>query len=126
MSTSAVLAIIATLDTLLAFRAAQDVADLPVSPMRDLVAQGIGNCAAGFAGGVAGRGFPELEHGCLSCRRQNAAGADIVRLLLGTATVLTPQVLAAIPSVVLAGILLATGILLFDRSVFRSLAETVG
>jgi hypothetical protein len=38
----------------LAFRAAQNVTDLAVSPVRDLVAQGIGNFAAGFAGGIAG------------------------------------------------------------------------
>ena len=58
VSTSAVLAIIATLDSLLAIRAAQNVADLAVSPVRDLVAQGIGNCAAGFAGGIAGAASP--------------------------------------------------------------------
>ena len=39
------------------------------------------------------------------------------------ASMFAPQAIAAIPSIVLAGILLATGILLFDRSVFGIVAE---
>ena len=38
-------------------------------------------------------------------------------------SVLAPQAVAAIPSIVLAGILLATGVLLFDRSVFGIVGE---
>ena len=123
VSTSAVLAIIATLDSLLAFRAAQNVADLPISPVRDLVAQGIGNCAAGFAGGIAGAASPSSSMAAYRAGgRMRLVSVSCGLLLLG-ASWLTPQAIAAIPSIALAGILLATGVLLFDRSVFGIVAE---
>ena len=123
MSTSAVLAIIATLDSLLAFRAAQNVADLPISPVRDLVAQGIGNCAAGLAGGIAGAASPSSSMAAYRAGGRTRWVPMSCGLLLLAASVLTPQAVAAIPSIVLAGILLATGVLLFDRSVFGNIAE---
>ncbi len=122
-STSAVLAVIATLDSLLAFRAAQNVADIPVSPVRDLVAQGIGNCAAGFAGGIAGAASPSSSMAAYRAGGRTRLVPLSCGLLLLAASVLAPQGFAAIPSIVLAGILLATGILLFDRSVFGIVGE---
>ncbi len=121
--TSAVLAIIATLDSLLAFRAAQNVADLAVSPVRDLVAQGIGNCAAGLAGGIAGAASPGSTMAAYRAGGTTRVVSLSTGLLLLAVSVLAPQVLAAIPSVVLAGILLATGVLLFDSGVFKVVAE---
>lgn len=123
VSTSAVLAIIATLDSLLAFRAAQNVADLAISPTRDLVAQGIGNCAAGFAGGLAGAASPSSSMAAYRAGGRTRLVSVSCGLLLLAASVLTPQAIAAIPSIVLAGILLATGVLLFDNSVFGIVAE---
>jgi sulfate permease, SulP family len=123
ISTSAVLAIIATLDSLLALRAAQNVTDLAVSPVRDLVAQGIGNCAAGLAGGIAGAASPSSTMAAYRAGGRTRLVAVSCGLLLLAVSVLAPQMLASIPSVVLAGILLATGILLFDRSVFGIVTE---
>ncbi len=123
VSTSVVLAIIATLDSLLAFRAAQNVADLAISPVRDLIAQGIGNCAAGFAGGIAGAPAPGSSMAAYRAGGRTRLVSISCALLLLAASVLTPQAVAAIPSIVLAGILLATGVLLFDRSVFSIVAE---
>ena len=123
VSTAAVLAIIATLDSLMAFRAAQNAADLAISPVRDLVAQGIGNCAAGFAGGIAGAAAPSSSMAAYRAGGRTRLVPVSCGLLLLAASVLTPQALAAIPSIVLAGILLATGVLLFDRSVFGIVLE---
>ena len=123
VSTSAVLAIIATLDSLLAIRAAQNVADLAVSPVRDLVAQGIGNCAAGFAGGIAGAASPSATMAAWRAGGRTRLVSASCGLSLLAVSALAPQALAAIPSIVLAGILLATGVLLFDRSVFGIVAE---
>ncbi len=122
VSTSAVLAIIATLDSLLAFRAAQNVADIAVSPVRDLVAQGIGNCAAGFAGGIAGAASPSATMAAYRAGGRTRWVGVSCGLSLLAVSALAPQAVAAIPSIVLAGILLATGILLFDRSVFGMVA----
>lgn len=123
ISTSAVLAIIATLDSLLAFRTTQNVTDLAVSPVRDLVAQGIGNCAAGLAGGIAAAASPSSTMAAYRAGGRTRWVSLSCGLLLLAMSVLAPQVLASIPSVVLAGVLLATGILLFDRSVFGIVTE---
>jgi SulP family sulfate permease len=85
--------------------------------VRDLVAQGIGNFASGIAGGVAGAASLSsamAAHRAGGRTRRVSASSG---LLLLAVTALAPQLLAAIPSVVLAGILLATGMLLFDRGV---------
>ncbi len=97
--------------------------DLAVSPVRDLVAQGIGNCAAGFAGGIAGAASPSSTMAAYRAGGRTRLVAVSCGLLLLAVSVLAPQVLASIPLVVLAGILLATGILLFDRSVFGIVTE---
>src|SRR5206468_3168990 len=55
---SFILAAVATMDSLLAIRSAQNVSDLKMSPLRDLVAQGIGNCAAAVMGGVTSAASP--------------------------------------------------------------------
>ena len=123
VSAAAVLAIIATLDSLMAFRAAQNVADLAISPVRDLVAQGVGNCAASLAGGIAGAPSPSSSMAAYRAGGRTRLVAVSCGLFLLAASVLTPQAVAAIPSVVLAGIMLATGVLLFDRSVFGIVLE---
>lgn len=123
VSTSAVLAIIATLDSLLAFRAAQNTADIAVSPVRDLVAQGIGNSAAGFAGGIAGAASPSSTMAAYRAGGTTRLVPISCGLLLLVANMLVPQSIAAIPSIVLGGILLATGVLLFDRSILLIVGE---
>ncbi len=95
----------------------------PVSPVRDLVAQGVGNCAAGFAGGIAGAASPSSSMAAYRAGGRTRLVSVSCGLLLLATSVLTPQAVAAIPSVVLAAILLATGVLLFDRSVFGIVAE---
>jgi MFS superfamily sulfate permease-like transporter len=123
VSTSAALAIIATLDSLLAFRAAQNVADIAISPVRDLVAQGIGNCAAGIAGGIVGAAAPSSSIVAYRAGGRTRLVPVSCGLFLLGASVFAPQTLGAVPSIVLAGVLLATGLLLFDSSVFRIVAE---
>ncbi len=120
---SFVLAIVATMDTLLAFRTAQNITDLPTSPVRDLFAQGIGNCASAVAGGVTGAASPSPTLAAYRAggrTRLAPLSSAMVLLILST---LFPRYLAAIPSVVLSGILLAVGILLFDRWIVQIVME---
>ena len=123
VSTSAVLAVVATLDSLLAFRAAQNLADIPVSPVRDLVAQGLGNVAAGFGGGIAGAAAPSSSMAAWRAGGRTRLVPLSCAVLLLAANLFAPQWIAAIPAIVLAGVLLATGVLLFDRSVARNVGE---
>ena len=50
---SLVLALVASLETLMSLRVAQSIADLNVHPMRDLAAQGCGNCISALVAPVA-------------------------------------------------------------------------
>jgi sulfate permease, SulP family len=120
--TSAVLAIIATLNTLLTIRTAQNVSDVTVSPVRDLLAQGVANSIAGFTGGVASAPSPISTMATFRAGGVTRIAPVASALFIGGLGVVFPSVLAGIPSVVLAGLLLATGVLLFDRGVFADVA----
>jgi len=120
---SFILALVATMDTLLAYRVAQNISDLPISPLRDLFAQGIGNCASALAGGVTGAASPSPTTAAYRAggrTRLAPISSAMVLLIFG---LLFPKFLAAIPSVVLSGILLAVGILLFDRWIIQIVLE---
>ena len=96
---SAILAIVATLDSLLTFRTAQNAGDLSLSPVRDPAWARIAPAAAPAS--------------CPSSRRCSLLAFGL----------LFPNLLAKIPTVVLAGILLAVGLALFDRSAFQIVSE---
>ena len=112
---SIILAVVATMDSLLAFRTAQNVSDLNVSPVRDLFAQGVANCAAALAGGVTGAASPSPTMAAYRAGGRSGLVPISSALILLALGVVFPNLLALIPSVVLSGILLAVGIALFDR-----------
>ena len=116
---SFILAIIATMDTLLAFRTAQNISDLRTSPVRDLFAQGIGNCASAVAGGVTAAASPSPTMAAYRAGGRTRLAPLSSAMVLLILSIMFPHYLAAIPSVVLSGILLAVGILLFDRWIVR-------
>jgi MFS superfamily sulfate permease-like transporter len=120
---SFVLAIVATMDTLLAFRTAQNISDLPASPVRDLVAQGIGNCASAIAGGVTGAASPSPIMAAYRAGGRTRLAPLSSAMVLLVLSILFPHYLAAIPFVVLSGILLAVAILLFDRWTVQIVSE---
>lgn len=120
---SAILAIVATMDTLLAFRSAQTISDLQISPIRDLFAQGVASCASALAGGVTGAASPSPTLAAYRAGgRTRLAPVSSSVILLALAAIF-PKYLAAIPSVVLSGILLAVGISLFDRWIVQIALE---
>jgi len=123
LSISFVLAIVATMDTLLVYRTVQNVSDLPISPLRDLFAQGIGNCASAVAGGVTGAASPSQTMAAYRAGGRTRLAPISSAMVLLIFVTLFPQLLAAIPSVVLSGILLAVGLLLFDRWILQSVSE---
>lgn len=112
---SLVLAIVATIDTLLAFRAAQNLADIDIRPVRDLAAQGLANCGSALAGGIYSAASPPQSMAAYrSGGRTRWTGVTSALVILVLGGVFSP-VLSAIPGAVLSGILLAMGFLLFDR-----------
>jgi len=120
---SVIVAIVATLDSLLAFRSAQNLGDLVLSPVRDLAAQGVANCAAALVGGVTSAAVPSSTLAAFQAGgRTRIAPISCAGILLAL-SVLVPNYLAKIPSVVLSAILLSTGILLFDRWTFQIVTD---
>lgn len=123
ISISVILATVATMDSLLAFRSAQNVSDLHISPVRDLVAQGIGNCAAAVVGGVTSAVAPSPTIAAYRVGGRTRLTPISSALILLALSVFFPNYLAGIPSAALSGILLATGILLFDPWVFQLVSD---
>jgi sulfate permease, SulP family len=111
------------MDALLVFRTAQNISDLPTSPVRDLFAQGIGNCASAVAGGVTAAASPSPTMAAYRAGGRTRLAPLSSAMALLVLSILFPHYLAAIPSVVLFGILLAVGILLFDRWIVQILSE---
>lgn len=116
---SLALAVVATLESLLALRLAQQSSGITVQPVRDLVAQGIGNCVSGLVGGLAVAISPAASRMAFQVGgRTRFVGITAAAIIL-CAGVLFPALLGAIPTAVLSGILLAVGILLFDKWSFQ-------
>lgn len=120
---SAIVAIVATIDSLLTFRSAQNVSELRISPVRDVLAQGIGNCASAMAGGVTIAASPSQSMAAFRAGGSTRLASLTVSAMLAILGLGFPGLLAAIPTVILSGILLALGVSLFDRWFFEIIAE---
>lgn len=122
---SFVLALVASLESLMALRVAQAVSDHDVHPTRDLAAQGCGNCAAALVAPVASSITPILlVTGYRVGGRTRLTGiiAAAVILIVG---VLFSDAMAAVPNAVLTAVLLAVGVMMFDAWSFRLLGQVV-
>ncbi len=120
---SAIVAIVATIDSLLTFRTAQNVSELQISPVRDVLAQGLGNCAAAVAGGVTIAASPSQSLASFRAGGRTRVSPLTAAVLLAILTFGFPGLLSAIPTVILSGVLLALGVQLFDRWSFEILGE---
>jgi MFS superfamily sulfate permease-like transporter len=122
---SLVLALVASLESLMAFRAAQRVAEIRIHPIRDLAAQGLGNCAAAFFAPIVSAATPSLqEAGYRAGGRTRLSGivAAAIILILG---VLMSDALAAIPNAALSAVLATIGVMMFDRWSFHLVGQVV-
>lgn len=120
---SAIVAVVATIDSLLTFRSAQNVSELHISPVRDVLAQGLGNCAAAVAGGVTIAASPSQTMASFRAGGRTRLAPLWSAVLIATLAFGFPSLLAGIPTVVLSGILLALGVNLFDRWFFEIIAD---
>lgn len=112
---SVVLAIISTVESLLAYRTAQNLAEIEVHPVRDLSAQGISNCAAAIVGGVGGSAIPSALLIAFRLGGRTRFTGIVAGLTLIVATFFFSGLLAELPRVVFVGVLLVIGVILFDR-----------
>jgi SulP family sulfate permease len=114
------LALVGTLDTVFAVRAAHDLADVPIDQNRDLFGQGIANLTAAMAGGL----FVSTSMS-LSAANHQAGGRSRVStlataLLLLTGAALFPVFVSSLPLLVLSAILVVVGLNVVDRSALRT------
>ena len=112
---SLVIAIISTVETLLAFRVAQNLDDTNVHPVRDLVAQGFANSAAALGGGVGGSAIPSVTLIAFRTGGRTRWTGIVVAISLMVVTLLMAPILAEVPRAVFTAILLVIGVILFDR-----------
>jgi MFS superfamily sulfate permease-like transporter len=123
--TSLALAVVATLESLLSFRAAQSLSPDAVSPARDLVAQGLGNCASAAAGGMTITASPLQSAAAYRAGARGRLASLTAIALIAALVVAAPAAVAAIPIVVLSALLVATGALLVDRWSARLVVEAL-
>ena len=123
--TSLVIAVVAAIESLLAARVARNLVALPSNPARFLVAQGIGNAAAGVLGGLpVAAGPSQTITNFRAGGRTRLSGLTSASLLF-LIVVFMPSLLAAIPLVVLCAILFTSSILVFDRWSVRLLRDAL-
>ena len=115
------LALVATLDTFFALRTAQFIADIPVSPRRDVLGQGFGNLVSALVGGLAvstSLSVSLANHKAGGRTRTSTLASCAVLLLAG---VVFPKALGLLPRVVLAAILGTLACRLVDKWSFQVL-----
>lgn len=120
---SAIVAIVATVDSLLTFRTAQNVSELHISPIRDVVAQGLGSCASAVAGGLTIAASTSQTLASFRAGGRTRLSPLTAVVLLAILAFGFPSLLSAIPTVILSGVLLALGVALFDRWSFEIVGE---
>jgi sulfate permease, SulP family len=106
-------------------RVAQSIADLNVHPMRDLAAQGCGNCISALVAPVASTVAPNLlvtAYRVGGRTRLTGVVAAAVILIVG---VLLSDAMAAVPNAVLSAALLSVGVMMFDTWSFRLLGQVM-
>lgn len=113
VQTSLVLAAVASLESLLIVRLARQVASVPGTPRRVLISQGVGNCVSAILGGVAMTAGPSQSMANFRAGGRTRLSAIIAAVLL-LLIVFVPSLLGAIPLPVLAAMLFAAGLVLFD------------
>lgn len=124
-TTSLTLAFVATLESLLSFRVAQNLSADASNPGRDLTAQGFANCASSLIGGAAVTASPLQSITAFRAGGRTRAVALSAILVISTLALALPGALAAIPVAVLSALLVCTGVLLFDRWSLDLLRETL-
>jgi sulfate permease, SulP family len=111
---SLTLALLGTLETFFALRAAPQLADLPSAPRRDVMGQGIANLIAAIAGGLVVTCSIKLSIANHYSGGRSRVSIIVAGLALLFATLLVPGIIFSLPVVVLAAILFIASLRLID------------
>jgi len=115
LGTAAALAIIGSLDSLLAAAAIDVAHNTSHRPNRELVGLGLGNLAAGALGGIPLSFSPNLARSAFRAGARTRAAALVSAATLAAVWLVGAGALAYVPMVVLAGIMTTVGVSLIDH-----------
>lgn len=114
LPSAALLAALASIDSLLTSLVADKITRTQHDSRRELIGQGIGNLAAGLVGGLPGAGATMRTVVNVRCGGKTRLSGAVHSLLLLTVLVVLGPVAAKIPHAVLAGVLVTVGIGIVD------------
>jgi SulP family sulfate permease len=120
---SLVLGLVAALESLLAYRVAQNLSNVRTEAARDVFGQGVGNFASALVGGVAAAASSsQLTANYEAGGRSRLSVLTAAGLLLVVQAAISP-VWSMVPAVALWAVLLAIAVLLFDPWSLRLLRD---
>jgi sulfate permease, SulP family len=120
---SLILALVAALESLLAYRVAQNLSHVRTEAARDVFGQGVGNFASALVGGVAAAASStQLTANYEAGGRSRLSVLTAAALLLVVQAALSP-VWGVMPAMAIWAVLLAIAVLLFDQWSLRLLRD---
>jgi sulfate permease, SulP family len=120
---SLVLALVAALESLLAYRHAQNLSHVRTEASRDVFSQGVGNLASALFGGVAAAASSaQLTANYEAGGRSRLSVVTAATLLIAVRALMTPA-WGYVPAMVVWAILIAIAVTLFDVWSLRALRE---
>ena len=120
---SLILALVAALESLLAFRVAQNLSNVRTEAARDVFGQGVGNFASALVGGIAAAASStQLTANYEAGGRSRLSVLTAAALLLMVQAALGP-IWTEIPAIAVWAVLLAIAVLLFDQWSLRLLRD---
>lgn len=123
--TSLTLAVLGTLDLTFGLRSAQELGDIDLAPRRNLAAQGLSNIVSAMAGGLTvTTSISYAKTIFISGGRTRLSAISLAFLFLLVA-IAAPSLVAVLPRVVLAAILVTISLRLWDRWCLTLLRDLV-
>ncbi|HWI26195.1 MAG TPA: SulP family inorganic anion transporter [Stellaceae bacterium] len=120
---SLILALVAALESLLAFRVAQNLSNVRTEAARDVFGQGVGNFVSALVGGIAAAASStQLTANYEAGGRSRLSVLTAAALLLGVQAALGPA-WTEVPAIAIWAVLLAIAVLLFDTWSLRMLRD---
>ncbi|HUC65064.1 MAG TPA: SulP family inorganic anion transporter [Stellaceae bacterium] len=120
---SLILALVAALESMLAYRVAQNLSNVRTEASRDVFGQGVGNLAAALVGGIASAASSsQLTANYEAGGRSRLSVLTAAVLLLAVQLTLKPA-WSAVPAIAIWAVLLAIAVLLFDQWSLRLLRD---
>src|SRR5262249_2151087 len=122
---SLVLAYVAALESLLAYRVAQNLSHVRTEGSRDVFGQGVGNLMSALFGGVAAAASSAQLRANYEAGGRSRLSVVVAAIFLFAVSALMSQAWALVPAMAIWAILIAIAVLLFDLWSLRALRDLI-